>query len=196
MPPPPGLSYPPSPPPAGRRPAQTGLWVLTGAATITAIAALVIGIIAVSQPAQTPSAPTTVTAAPAAPGAPVLFDDDADRALCESIVDLMRQRSAANHAFMALPPVTSPERNADADPKFKAEVQDWAQRTQKVLSAHATPDRYLSRTLQRYIDDMLLFAQNIEPGKVGAFDTDTWNLGAVDYGGPRGRCRELGIRWS
>ncbi len=163
------------------------------ASVIVSIAALVVGIVAVSQPSQMPSAPSTVTAALAAP---VLFDDDADRALCESIVDLMRQRNAADQAFMALPPVTSPERNADADPKFKAEVQDWAQRTQKVLAAHREPDRYLTRMLQRYIDDVLLYAQNIEPGKAGQFEDATWNLGVVDYGGARGRCRELGIRWS
>ncbi len=77
------------------------LWTAVSASVIVSIAALVMGIVAVSQPSQMPSAPSTVTAILAAP---VLFDDEADRALSESIVDPMRQRNAADQAFMALPP--------------------------------------------------------------------------------------------
>jgi hypothetical protein len=64
-----------------------------------------------------------------------------------------------------------------------------------VLGAHAQPDRYLTRTLQRYIDDTLLYAQNIYPNKADRFDKPTWDTGAVDYGGALGRCNQLGLVW-
>ena len=125
----------------------------------------------------------------------MVFDDDADRALCEAIPDLMRERDEADQALQALPPAQTPDRDA-AIPGYKAAVQDWANRIQKVLATHADPDRYLTRTLQRYIDDKLLYAQNIYLGKpADPFDEDTWNVGVVDYGGALGRCQQLGIRW-
>ena len=193
-----GQQHYPPPPPAppvrvGRRRGPIGLWILAGVAAVASIAALVLGIVAVvGKPSDVRPAP--ITSAAPQPAAPILFDDDADRPLCEALPDLMRERNEADRVYQALP-VGSAERSA-AMPAYKNSVQDWARRTQDVLAAHATPDRYLTRTLQRYIDDTLLYAQNIYPNRpADQFDEATWNAGVVDYGGALGRCNELGIRW-
>ncbi|MBY0288466.1 MAG: hypothetical protein K2X52_15160 [Mycobacteriaceae bacterium] len=188
--------YPPPPPPpvrVGRRRGPVALWILAGVAAIASIAALVLSVIAVvGKPSDARPAPST-SAAPAS-AAPILFDDDADRPLCEALPDLMRERNEADRVYQALP-VGSAERSS-AMPAYKSDVQVWAGQVQDVLAEHATPDRYLTRTLQRYIDDMLLYAQNIYPNRpADQFDEETWNAGVVDYGGALGRCNQLGIRW-
>lgn len=190
----PGAGQPPSfQPPRGPR-RGVGLWIVAVVAAVCSVAALVLGVLALSKVSQVQSmpspSPTTVTA-PAA--APLLFDDAADRALCQAIPDLMRERNNADNAYQALA-AGSPERRA-AMPAYKAGVQDWAGRMEVLLAAHAQPDRYLTRTLQRYVDDKLLYAQNIYPSKVDPFDKPTWDMGVVDYGGALGRCNQLGIGW-
>ena len=188
--------YPPAPPPpvgVRRRRGPIGLWILAGFAVIVAIAALVLGVIAVvTKPTTVQSAPAT-SAAPGA-AAPILFDDATDRTLCEALPDLMRESTSRRNDFIATP-VDSPERKA-AIPRFKAESEDWANRMQQVIAAHSEPSRYLTRTLQRYVDDVLLYSQNVYPQRpYDKFDDATWNLAIVDYGGALGRCQQLGIKW-
>ena len=195
-PPPAAWAYPPAQPSVPRR-SPTGVWILLAVAAVASAAAITLGIVAVTKTSasqgQSPRPATITTTAPTS--AMPMFDDSADRALCEAIPDLMRERNEADQAFQALPPAQTPERDA-AIPGYKAGVQDWAERIQKVLAAHTQPDRYLTRTLQRYIDDMLLYSQNIHPNKpADPFDKATWNVGVVDYGGALGRCQQLGIRW-
>lgn len=194
----PGWVGPPPAPPTGpgkpRNNAQIAVWAAMGVALVTSMVALVVGLVAMKT-ATTQSATPATTTVTAPPATPVLFDDTADRALCQALPDLMRERNAADRAYQSLPPAGSPERR-DAMPAFKAGVEDWAKRTQAVLNEHANPDRYLTRTLQRYIDDSLLYAQNIYPEKpADPFDKATWDMGVVDYGGALGRCNQLGIRW-
>ena len=177
-----------------RGPRGFGLWVLAVVAAVCSVAALVLGVLALSKVSQisaaAPVAPATTGMTAAAPH---LFDDAADRSLCQVLPDLMRERNSADAAYQALP-VGSAERSA-AIPAYKSGVQDWAGRMEAVLAAHAQPDRYLTRTLQRYLDDTLLYAQNIYPNKSDPFDKVTWDTGAVDYGGALGRCNQLGIGW-
>ena len=155
-------------------------------------AAVVLGGVAFKTAGRTAAPVSTTVTAPAP--APVLFDDSADRALCEAIPDLMRERNDADNAYQALPG-GSPERN-QAIPAYKASAQDWAKRVETVLAAHAQPDRYLTRTLQRYVDDVLLYTQNIYHNKpADRFDKPTWDVGVVDYGGALGRCNQLGVHW-
>lgn len=183
----------PSQPPRGPR--GFGLWVLAAVAAVCSVAALVLGVLALSKVSQingARAAPSTTTMTAAA-ATPQLFDDASDRALCQAIPDLMRERNDADNAYQALP-VSSAERRA-AMPAYKSGVQDWAVRIEVVLAAHAQPDRYLTRTLQRYVDDKLLYAQNIYPNKTDPFDEPTWDTGVVDYGGALGRCNQLGIGW-
>ncbi len=186
----------PAPIPVAARGQAIALWIAVSASAIVSIAALVMGIIAVTNTAQASPAPgTPVPAETPTPATPILFDDDADRALCEALPDLMREVTSRRNAFIVTP-VDSPERKA-AIPRFKTESEDWASRMQQVLAAHAEPDRYMTRTLQRYIDDVLLYSQNTYPERqYDKFDDLTWNLAVVDYGGALGRCQQLGIRWS
>lgn len=184
---------PPTEPGKPRNNAQIAVWAAMGVALVTSMVALVIGLVAMKTATTQSAAPATTTVtAPAA--TPVLFDDTADRSLCQALPDLMRESNNRSNAFITTP-VDSAERKA-AIPAFKTAAEDWASRTQAVLAAHASPDRYLTRTLQRYIDDILLYSQNIYPERpFDKFDDSTWNLSIVDYGGALGRCQQLGIRW-
>src|SRR5689334_22193072 len=79
--------YPPPPVDVGRRRGPIGPWILAGAAVIIAIAALVLGVIAVvTKPSTVQSAPSTSASTETA--VPILFDDAADRPLCEALPDL------------------------------------------------------------------------------------------------------------
>lgn len=182
-------------PPGGPRPSgPLALWVTIAVLAVGLVGSLIFSIVALTkvQTAQLSSAATTTVTAPVA--APQLFNDDADRALCQAIPDLMRERNTADRQYQGLPPAGSPERIA-AMPAYKQAMEDWARRMQKVIAEHAAPDRYLTRTLQRYVDDKLLYTQNIYPDKNDRFDGVTWDTGVVSYGGALGRCNQLGVRW-
>lgn len=193
----PGWVGPPPPPATGpgktRSNGQIAVWAAMGVALVTSMVALVVGLVAMkTATTQSTAASTTNVTAPAA--TPVLFDDTADRALCEALPDLMRESMTRRNAFIATP-VDSPERKL-AIPNFKKESEDWAMRMEQVIATHAQPDRYLTRTLQRYVDDILLYSQNTYADRpYDKFDDATWNLAVVDYGGALGRCQQLGIRW-
>lgn len=182
------------PPPQGPDRGKVAMWIAMGVCGLVTVGALVLSGIALNKASQaeaTAGGSTTVTAAPQNPQ---LFEDAADLSLCKAIPDLMRERNEAEAAFQASP-ADSPDRRA-AIPGFKSGTEAWAKRMQVVINDHATPDRYLTRTLQRYVDDVLLYSQNIYPGKpADSFDTPTWNTAIVSYGGALGRCNELGVRW-
>lgn len=166
--------------------------VLSGVAVLLAAAALVVSLVRKPE-AQTPAQPEPAPTIAAAPAEQQLFVEDADRALCEAIAPLMKEATERNRAFGPLVP-GSPEQGA-ALPAYKAFIQDWAVRMQHVLNDHLEPPRYLTRTLQAYIDDNLLYVELVKPGHVDSYDDDTWNQGGVDYGGPLGTCSKLGINW-
>lgn len=88
-----------------------------------------------------------------------LFVDEADRPLCEAIGSLMREESDRTNAFLDKG-ADSPERSA-AIPKYKAQSAKWAERIPTLLNQHADPPRYLTRTLQQYIDGVLLYSENL-----------------------------------
>src|ERR1700739_3144630 len=72
-----------------RLPRRLGLWILAVVAAVCSVAALVLGGLALSKVSEGQStSPASPISAPAA--APQLFDDAADRALCQAIPDLMR----------------------------------------------------------------------------------------------------------
>ncbi|RDH75739.1 hypothetical protein DVS77_25030 [Mycolicibacterium moriokaense] len=159
-------------------------------AVLLGVAALVLSIIGLtSRPEPTPP-PATSKAEPQE-----LFVDDADKALCEAIAPLMREASDRTNAFLRTGAPESPER-LDAIAKFKVETLDWADRIQKILNEHADPPRYLTRTLQQYIDGLLLYSENMykERGP-DPFDNTTYDSAIVALGGPLGTCYKVGIKW-
>jgi hypothetical protein len=166
---------------AGRRPSRMVVGVVL--ANVLALAALVIALVSpTSQPAPTagPSSPQAATAA--------------DKALCQAIGPLMKENDDRSNAFLATGQAGSPQRDA-ALAKFVSDTQDWARRTQQVLDAHATPPRFTTRALQRYIDDMQLFVASVRPGAGTQYDEAAWTDSIVAYGGPLATCQQLGIGW-
>jgi hypothetical protein len=188
---------PPAPPlpPYGvtTRPNGRGGRILVGAgvalAIVLAAAALVVALVAHDNKAAPPSgaASTRSSTEPQS-------TETADRALCQAIAPLMKEGDARAKAFVNLGQSGTPERDAGIA-QFVADTQSWADRVQKVLDQHKDPPRFLTRTLQRYIDDVRLYAVNIRPGPATEFDTAAWNDSVVAYGGPVGVCPTLGVQW-
>ena len=188
---PPGAGMPPPPPPpyrVDRAAPRRGFFVVAGVVTILlAVAALVVALVALGRQ-PTPAAPPT-----SAPTQQV-STTDADRALCQAIAPLMKESDETKNAFVRTGQAGSPEQNA-ALPKFVADTKDWARRTQAALDAHANPPRLMTRTLQRYIDDMQLFVASVRPGPGTKYDEAAWTDSIVAYGGPLATCQQLGIEW-
>jgi hypothetical protein len=158
------------------------MWV----ALLTAIAALAVSLhggwaggntIAVA-PSTTPTATVDARAA--------------DRALCEAIGPLMRESVTIGKDFVALGHTDTPARDAGI-PVFQAKVHNWIIRVQPLLDA-AAPG-FLARGTQRYIDDLQLYADNINPGEATAIDDLAWNDGTVAIGAAVTVCGALGITW-
>lgn len=124
-----------------------------------------------------------------------LFVDDADKPLCKAVVSLMREEIDRTNAFLDAGGPDSPERSA-AIPKYKSETAAWAGQIQPILNEHADPPRYLTRTLQQYIDGVLLYSENLyEDRGADAFDKVTYDSAVVALGGPLATCYKVGVRW-
>ena len=192
---PPGFlpAPPPSPPPAQQIP--PGYWsrprrfrgVLAAVGIVLAIAlgaaALVVSLMnadrePAAQPATSPTQQVSTT--------------DADRNLCQAIAPLMRETADRGKAFVNLGHTGIPERDAGI-PAFVADKNNWAERAQSVLDAHALPPRYLSRMLQRFVDDRRAYAASIQPGPATDADGAAWNDSLVAASGPYQVCGDLGI---
>lgn len=159
-------------------------------AVLLGVAALVLSIIGLTRgPEPSPPQPTS-QAAPQE-----LFVDEADKALCEVIGPLMQEETDRGKAFLNSGEPDSPERKA-AVPKFKAETVDWANRIQKLLNEHADPPRYLTRTLQQYIDGMLLYSENLRDDRApDPYDSKAYEAAIVFVGGPLATCYKVGAGW-
>ena len=158
-------------------------------AVLLAAAALIVAIVALTREPPTPAA-----APPPAPTSQQGQTTDSDRKLCEAIAPLMKENDDRSNAFLGAGDPGSPEQDA-ALPKFVTDTQDWARRTQQALDANANPPRLLSRTLQRYIDDMQLFVASVRPGPGTKYDEAAWTDSIVAYGGPLATCQALGVQW-
>jgi hypothetical protein len=159
-------------------------------AIVIAVAALVVSIVAFTRTSETAREPVAPLAEQEQ-----LFVDDADEALCEAIAPEMRRSNDVTNAFIATGDPDSPQRRA-AIPKFKADTLDVARKLQQALNEHATPPRYLTRTLQDYIGGTLLYSENMYADRgPDPFDKATYDASVVSYGGPLATCYKLGIRW-
>jgi hypothetical protein len=117
---------------------------------------------------------------------------DSDKALCEAIAPAIKESNAEAKAFVALGHTGMPERDAGI-PAYVAQTEDWVKRAQSVLDAHLTPSSYLTRSLQRYIDDVHAYVGNIRPGPASDGDTAAWNDSLVALSGPFEVCGDLGV---
>jgi hypothetical protein len=178
--------------PAPRRTSRLAV-VLGAIAVVLAGAALVVSLVRKPE-AQSPTQQTPTPTATAPSSAQQIFNADADRALCEAIAPLMKDIAEQNRVFAALIP-GSPEQG-NAIPAYKAFIEGWAEKTQAELNKFASPPRFLTRTLQSYIDDKLLYVEMVQPGHVDPFDEPTWTQASIDAGGPLSTCSKFGITWS
>jgi hypothetical protein len=159
--------------------------VLAAAALVAVVVALVTG---QREPAPIPQPEERKTVAE-------VFDESADRSLCEAIAPLMRESDDRNHALTTSGEPGSPGRSG-AIPKHKTDTVAWASRMPQTLEAHAEPSRYLTRTLQAYVDGELLYSENIYPNRApDSYDSSVWDSKSVNYGGPLGACYKVGVRW-
>ena len=63
-----------------------------------------------------------------------------------------------------------------------------------MLDDHANPPRYLTRTLQRYIDDMRLFVDGLRPGPPPDADRAVWTDSIAALNGPFEACSAAGVQ--
>ena len=194
----PGPPVPSVPPPfpenaGGRGPRGPGLLTAIGVVVgiLLSAAALVVALTRGGQ-----SAPATPTAqpSPSSTAAPSGDASAADKALCEAIAPLLRESIDAGKNFVNLGVSGTPERDGGI-PGYRAQVEEWLQRIQPVLDSHANPPRYLTRTLQEFIDYTRAYAENIRPGPANDTDAAAWNNRVVAYGGPFEVCHKLGVNW-
>ena len=191
--PPPGYDWRNQASPPARR--NKGLVAAVAAASILAIAALVVGIINLTRPAPT-AQPSAAGAAPttAAP-LPAQNTTDADRALCQAIRPLMAESDKITQAYSnAGGSPTAPERVA-ATPKFVSDTQDWVDRIQPVVDAHPAGDPFLQRSLQRFIDDRKLLIADLKAGPWQNYDETIYEDSVAAYSAPLSICWNLGVKW-
>jgi len=157
-----------------------------------ALAALVVGIVALA----TRPAPSDVAATqPNQPATATPSDTtEADRALCTAIAPLMAEDDRTSNTWRNTGDPGTPARDA-ALPKFRSDTEDWANRIQPILDQHPDVDPFFQRTLQRFIDDRILYVRNARPGPPEEYDKAIWADSLSAYGGPLSICDALGIKW-
>jgi hypothetical protein len=185
------------PPPANFGPGAVPTRKRGGLLAVGVALAVLLGVAAV-----TTSIVTAVKGSEPSPPAPIsqaepqkLFVDDADKPLCEAIGPLMKESNDLTNGFIGKGDPSSPERRA-AIPQFKSDTVELTDRMQKIINDHAEPPRYLTRTLQNYVDGMLLYSENMYPDRgADPFDKATYDATVVAYGGPLATCYKLGVHW-
>jgi hypothetical protein len=178
--------------PVAKQP-RRGVLVPIGVALAVLLSAAALVVSLMKGSGDTSSAPTQTPTAK--PDAPQVFVDDADRGLCQAMGALMNENIDAGNALQDTTQQNSPERKA-AIPKFVTDTYDWARRAQDMLNQHSEPPRYLVRNYQRYIDDSLLFAEQLSPDRdASVYENQIYEEGSKDLAGLIGRCTEVGVKW-
>jgi hypothetical protein len=161
-----------------------------GVAVLLSVAAL---IVALTGRGRQPVATMPTNSSQTSAAGPPSDMSAADRELSKAIAPLIKESSAEKNAFVALGLTGTSERDAGI-PDFVAQTKDWVTHTQRELDAHADPPRFMTRTLQRYVDDMRLYAANIRPGPATDADTASWTDSLVALGGPFEVCEAAGVQ--
>lgn len=55
--------------------------------------------------------------------------------------------------------------------------------------------RHLTRSFQRYIDDMVLYVEGIRPGHGDDYDEAAWDDSTESANGPIMVCYSVGVKW-
>jgi hypothetical protein len=120
--------------------------------------------------------------------------EQADRALCTAIGPLMTEYNKVSNEWLGAGAPGSPGRDS-ALPKFKTDTESFVGRAEAALGQHPGVQPRFERTLQRYLDDLWLLVNNIEPGPEKSYDGAAWTDSLIAYGGPQSICDALGAGW-
>ena len=184
---------PPWPPQPGTKQQHRGLLVPIGVGVAVLLAAAALAVALVNGNGKASPAPGPTQSAN--PGPSEVLVDDADRSLCLAIAPLMIESQDTRKTFQAVGPQNSPERKFSI-PKFERDTNDWARRIQQVLNDNAEPPRYLTRVLQRYIDDMTIYVVTLSPVRdSSSYETPIYDLTIMDFSGIMGRCLDVDAPW-
>ena len=109
--------------------------------------------------------------------------------LCQAIAPLDEGIDEQTREFAALARFarTGSSDTRDIEPSSK----DGRERFRPILNKFMRATAILTRTLQRFIDDKLLYVRMVQPGHVDPVDEPTWKQASIDYGGPLGTCSKL-----
>jgi hypothetical protein len=159
-------------------------------AILLAAAALIVSLTHLGSTTQSSAATTPASATPSASG----DTTEADRALCQAIVPLMKASLQDGKDFVNLGFSGTPERDGGI-PAFKDKVDAWVAQIQPVLDQHASPPRYLTRMTQMFVDFTQSYAESIRPGPEKDEDKTNWEMRTVALGGPYEVCKKFGADW-
>lgn len=194
-----GAGAPPAPPqPYGWKPAPARaprgriLPIAVAAAILLSAAALVVGVIALTRPTPAPpKAPAVATQVhPTA-------SPEANRAFCTDIAPLMTESNKTAQAYSRLGPANTPTWKAGV-PTFIRETKSWVTRIQPVVESHGDADPFLTRSMQRFIDDRRYLIADLEAGDGQEwlpYDQTNWNDSLSALSGPLSACFDLGVKW-
>lgn len=188
---PPG-QWPYGPPPAQR---SKGTAFAIAVTALLAVAALVVSIVDLSRPRITSASALSSSSTTGAPTSAPSDTAAENRALCSAIAPLMAEDNRVAKALSDQAPSSSPGWKT-ALPKFVSDTKDWLGRIQPVIDSHPNVDPYLSRSLNRFVDDQRYLVGDLKGGGPWApYDQTVWNdsLGAVT--GPLNVCWDLGVKW-
>lgn len=119
---------------------------------------------------------------------------EADKALCNAIAPQLERSEDLRNSFVGAGPANSPVADA-ALPKFVDDTKQWAQETQQALHNDLGPPRHITRTLQRYIGDMLLYVEGLRPGRSTKYNEAAWVDASESENGPIMDCFAVGVKW-
>lgn len=183
---------PPWQPPAAVK-SRRSIWVPIGVglAVLLSAAALVVSLVRGNGDSTTgPNEPQAT-----APRPIEVFNDAADRKLCEAMGPLMRESSDSRNALTRSGAPNTPERKA-AIPQFVTDTYDWSRRAQEVANENSEPATFLSRNFQRYIDDAIMYAEALSPDRDSSvYENQLYDFGVMDLSGLIGRCSEVDVPW-
>lgn len=187
---------PPAPPPVLQPPRPGRLRTALAAsgiilAVVLAASALVVALTTRSSSNSNSAAPPAGD--PAASSSPA-STEQADRALCTAIGPLMTDYNKVSNEWLGAGAPGSPGRDS-ALPKFKTDTESFVGRAEAALVQHPGVQPRFERTLQRYLDDLWLLVNNIEPGPEKSYDGAAWTDSLIAYGGPQSICDSLGAGW-
>jgi hypothetical protein len=185
------------PPPWPQQPVakhpRRGFLVPIGVALAVLLSAAALVVALMKGSGDTSSAPTATQSVK--PEKTQVFVDSADRDLCQAMGPIMNEQLDAMNTLQDTTQQNSPERKA-AIPKFVADTYGWARKAQEMLNKYSDPPRFLARNYQQYIDDTLLFAEQLAPDRdASAYENQIYEQTLKDLAGLIGRCSEVDVHW-